>query len=470
MAKSASTLEEIKRVGKERGIEFYFAQFVDLYGRPSAKLVPAANLDDLVAEGAGFAGFAAGDIGQVPSDPDIAAMPDLDSFTPVPWQSNLARFACDITVEGEPWPYCPRTILRNVMKRAQDMGYEFKMGLELEYFLVRRRDDGSLEIADAYDTLEKPCYDMAGLTRRYDFLTTVSKYCNELGWGNYANDHEDANGQFEQNFTYDDALVSCDRAIFFRYMVHTLAEQHGMIATFMPKPFTSLTGNGCHFHMSLWRDGENLFLDEADPRGLGLSDTAYGFVGGLKAHARASSALTAPTVNSYKRLKYGTTTSGATWAPVWISYGYNNRTQMLRIPGPGRIEDRTIDGSANPYLAAATVLAAGLDGIENRLDALVRLHTPHPPARIGGPNEPGLIARLRDESQYGPNAGLTEVLIPAGYVTTAYDAVFALSPDGKKYVGAVSDKPTTIPAPGLPFSLVFRAEPGREDIVLKIAW
>ncbi len=368
MAKSAATLDQIKQVGKERGIEFYFAQFVDLYGRPSAKLVPAANLDDLVAEGAGFAGFAAGDIGQVPSDPDIAAMPDLASFTPVPWQPNLARFACDITVEGEPWPYCPRTILRNVLKKATDMGYEFKMGLELEYFLVRRRDDGSLEIADPYDTLDKPCYDMAGLTRRYDFLTTVSKYCNGLGWGNYANDHEDANGQFEQNFTYDDALVSCDRAIFFRYMVHTLAEQNGMIATFMPKPFTSLTGNGCHFHMSLWRDGENLFLDEADPRGLGLSDTAYGFVGGLKAHARASSALTAPTVNSYKRLKYGTTTSGATWAPVWISYGYNNRTQMLRIPGPGRIEDRTIDGSANPYLAAATVLAAGLDGIENGLE------------------------------------------------------------------------------------------------------
>ena len=384
MAKSATTLDQIKQVGSERGIEFYFAQFVDLYGRPSAKLVPAANLDDLVAEGAGFAGFAAGDIGQVPSDPDIAAMPDLASFTPVPWQSNLARFACDITVEGEPWPYCPRTILRNVLARAKDLGYEFKLGLELEYFLVRRRDDGSLEIADAYDTLEKPCYDMAGLTRRYDFLTTVSKYCNELGWGNYANDHEDANGQFEQNFTYDDALVSCDRAVFFRYMVHTLAEQHGMIATFMPKPFTSLTGNGCHFHMSLWRDGQNVFLDEADPRGLGLSDTAYGFVGGLKAHARASSALTAPTVNSYKRLKFGTTTSGATWAPVWISYGHNNRTQMLRIPGPGRIEDRTIDGSANPYLAAATVLAAGLDGIENRLEP-------------GEPNSENLYSRSYEE-------------------------------------------------------------------------
>ncbi len=223
-------------------------------------------------------------------------------------------------------------------------------------------------MADPLDTLEKPCYDLTGLTRNYDFLTTVSRYVNDLGWGNYANDHEDANGQFEQNFTYADALVSCDRAIFFRYMVHTLAEQDGVIATFMPKPFTNLTGNGCHFHMSLWKEGENVFLDEADPRGLGLSELAYHFIGGLKQHARAYSGITAPTVNSYKRLKVGTTASGATWSPVWISYGYNNRTQMLRIPGPGRIEDRTIDGSCNPYLAAAAVLAAGLDGVDRKLD------------------------------------------------------------------------------------------------------
>jgi glutamine synthetase len=363
------SLEEVKKIAKGRGVEFFFAQFVDMYGRPSAKLVPAANLDDLANDGAGFAGFAAGEIGQMPSDPDIAAMPDLGSLTLVPWQQNLARFACDITVEGEPWPYCPRTILRNQLARAKALGYDFKIGIELEYFLVQRNDDGSIRIADSADTLDKPCYDMAGLTRRYDFLTTVSKYCNEMGWGNYANDHEDANGQFEQNFAFDDALVSCDRAIFFRYMVHTLAEQHGMIATFMPKPFTQLTGNGCHFHMSLWDGETNRFLDEDDPRGLGLSETAYNFVGGLKKHARAYSAVTAPTVNSYKRLKLGSTTSGATWSPVWISYGYNNRTQMLRIPGPGRIEDRTIDGSTNPYLAAAVVLAAGLDGIEKGLEA-----------------------------------------------------------------------------------------------------
>jgi glutamine synthetase len=362
-------VEQIRQEASERGIEFFFAQFVDLHGRPSAKLIPAAHLDELVADGAGFAGFAAGDIGQEPSDPDIAAMPDLASFTPVPWEPSVARFACDVTVEGEPWPYDPRTILRNQLVRARDAGFELKIGLELEYFLLRRGDDGRLELADPLDDLEKPCYDLRGLTRSYDFLTTVSRYVNELGWGNYANDHEDANGQFEQNFTFDDALVSCDRAIFFRYMVHSLAQQQGLLATFMPKPFTHLTGNGCHFHMSLWQDGNNLFLDEDDPRGLGLSETAYHFVGGLKAHARASSALTAPTVNSYKRLKLGSTLSGATWSPVWISYGYNNRTQMLRIPGPGRVEDRTIDGSCNPYLAAAAVLAAGLDGIENGLDA-----------------------------------------------------------------------------------------------------
>jgi glutamine synthetase len=374
VAAGAPTIEDIRKEAQARGIEFFFAQFVDMHARPSAKLVPAAHLDDLVNEGAGFAGFAAGDIGQFPSDPDIAAIPDLRSFTPVPWEPTVARFACDIHVEGEEWPYDPRTILRRQMARAREKGFEFRMGLELEYFLVELADDGSIKVADDLDTLEKPCYDLNGLSRHYEFLTTVSRYVNELGWGNYANDHEDANGQFEQNFTYDDALTSCDRAIFFRYMVHQLAEKWGrqagrrLLATFMPKPFSHLTGNGCHFHMSLWDGDTNLFLDEDDPRGLGLSDTAYRFIGGLLKHARAYSAVTAPTVNSYKRLKLGSTSSGATWSPVWVSYGYNNRTQMLRIPGPGRIEDRTIDGSCNPYLAAAVVLAAGLDGIENALD------------------------------------------------------------------------------------------------------
>ncbi len=362
--------DEVRKLARDGNIEFLFAQFVDMHGKPNAKLVPAHHLDDLLSDGAGFAGFAAGDIGQGPHDPDLIAMPDVRSYTPLPWKPGVARFACDVTVEGEEWPYCPRTILRHQLERAEALGYEFRIGAELEYFLVRRCEDGSIEVADALDTLEQPCYDMRALTRNLDFVSTVSRNVTALGWDNYATDHEDANGQFEQNFEFDEALVTCDRAVFFRYMVEALAQEQGLIATFMPKPFAHLTGNGCHFHMSLWKDGENLFeADPADdPRGLGLSELAYQFVGGLKAHAKAYIAVTAPTVTSYKRLVVGAPTSGATWAPAYVSYGYNNRTQMLRIPGPGRIEDRTVDGSCNPYLAATVVLAAGLDGIERGLD------------------------------------------------------------------------------------------------------
>ncbi len=362
--------EDARRIVKDAGVEFLFAQFVDMHGKPSAKLVPAHHLDDLLEDGAGFAGFAAGDIGQGPDDPDIIAMPDPRSLTILPWRPDVARFACDVTVEGDPWPYCPRTILRAQLARAAALGYELKIGAELEYFLLRRGAGGELELADPLDTLEQPCYDMRALTRNLDFVTTVSKAVTGLGWDNYATDHEDANGQFEQNFAFADALTTCDRAVFFRYMVESLAQERGLIATFMPKPFAHLTGNGCHFHVSLWRDGENVFeRDPAeDPRGLGLSELGYQFLGGLKAHAKAYIALTAPTVNSYKRLSVGAPESGATWAPAYVSYGYNNRTQMLRIPAPGRIEDRTVDGSCNPYLAATAMIAAGLDGIERGLD------------------------------------------------------------------------------------------------------
>ena len=362
--------EDIRRILTDAGVEFLFAQFVDMHGKPNAKLVPAHHLDDLLTEGAGFAGFAAGDIGQGPDDPDIIAMPDPRSLTILPWRKDVARFACDVTVEGQAWPYCPRTILRSALDRAAALGYELKIGAELEYFLLRRSADGKLELADPLDTLEQPCYDMRALTRNLDFVTEVSKAVTVLGWDNYATDHEDANGQFEQNFAFADALTTCDRAVFFRYMVESLAQERGLIATFMPKPFAHLTGNGCHFHISLWRDGENLFeRDPAeDPRGLGLSELAYKFLGGLKAHAKAYIAVTAPTVNSYKRLSVGAPESGSTWAPAYVSYGYNNRTQMLRIPAPGRIEDRTVDGSCNPYLAATAMIGAGLDGIEHDLD------------------------------------------------------------------------------------------------------
>jgi glutamine synthetase len=366
---SPTTADEAREWIRSNGIEFVFAQFVDMHGKPSAKLVPANHLDGLLEDGAGFAGFAAGEVGQRPNDPDLAAIPDVRSLTPLPWRPEVARFACDLYVEGEPWLYDPRTILRNQLERAKALGYEFKIGAELEYFLVRRKEDGTIELADSLDTLDQPCYDMRALTRNLDFVGQVARNITAIGWDNYATDHEDANGQFEQNWDYADALTTCDRAIFFRYMVEAMAQERGLIATFMPKPFAHLTGNGCHFHMSLWKDGENVFAcDPADdPRGMGLSEAGYNFVGGLKAHAKAYIAITAPTVTSYKRLVIGTR-SGSAWAPVYISYGFNNRTQMLRIPGAGRIEDRTVDGSCNPYLAAAAVLAAGLDGMEKGTD------------------------------------------------------------------------------------------------------
>jgi glutamine synthetase len=365
-----TTVEDIRTYVRETGVEFLFAQFVDMHGKPSAKLVPASHLDDLFTDGAGFAGYAAGPVGQRPNDPDLIAMPDPASFTPLPWKPEVARLACDLYVDGEPWPYCPRTILRNQLAKAKELGYELKIGAELEYFLLKRLPDGSLAIADDLDTMDQPCYDMRALTRNLDFVSMISRYLNELGWDNYATDHEDANGQFEQNFAYADALTTCDRSIFFRYMVEALAQERGLIATFMPKPFAHLTGNGCHFHMSLWKDGENVFAADPadDPNGMGLSPAAYNFVGGLKEHAKAYIALTAPTVNSYKRLVVGSS-SGSAWAPVYISYGRNNRTQMLRIPDAGRIEDRTVDGSCNPYLGAVGILASGLDGMERGLDA-----------------------------------------------------------------------------------------------------
>jgi glutamine synthetase len=362
-------VEDVRAQIRDRGIEFLFAQFVDMWGKPSGKLVPATHLDDLFNDGAGFAGFAAGEIGQGPHSPDMAAIPDPASFTPVPWQPNLARLACDIYVDGEPWPYCPRTILRRQLARMREQGYVAKTGMEVEFFLLRQ-NDGKIEIADALDTLDRPCYDMKGLTRQYDFITTLSRYESELGWDNYANDHEDANSQFESNFVYDDALTTADRVVFFRYMVHTMAQQRGMLATFMPKPFGDRTGNGCHFHVSLW-DAEsdtNLFVDRDDPRGLGHSQLSYHFVAGLLEHARAYIAVTAPTVNSYKRLKQAAPLSGATWAPIYVTYGGNNRTQMIRTPAVDRFEDRSVDGSCNPYLAATVILASGVDGIEGKLD------------------------------------------------------------------------------------------------------
>ena len=352
------------------GVEFFFAMFVDMHGKPCAKMIPVEAIDVLMGGGAGFAGFAAGPMGQTPADPDMIAIPDPASYALVPWQPGLAVLQCDIHVEGEPWPYTPRLILKAMVAKAHQRGLVYNAGCEAEYFLVRRGSDGRVELADPLDQAEAPCYDAKGLTRMFDHLTTVSKYMNQLGWANYANDHEDANGQFEQNFKYADAVTTADRLIFYRYMVHTVAHQAGLAATFMPKPFGNLTGSGLHLHSSLWdaATGAELFADSGDPRGLGLSKMAYHYIGGLIDHAPAMAAVICPTVNSYKRIGVGAPLSGATWAPAYATYGGNNRTQMLRVPEGGRVENRACDGSANPYLALAVQLAAGLDGIDRELD------------------------------------------------------------------------------------------------------
>lgn len=358
------------KVATERdGVEFLFAMFVDMHGKPCAKLVPVSAIDGLMAEGAGFAGFAAGPMGQVPSSPDILAMPDVSSYTPAPWRPGLGIVQCDPYVEGEPWPYAPRVILRRQLERLAEAGYSLKVGAEAEYFLVRRTADGGIAVADADDRAAAPCYDARALTRMYDHLTSVSKHLNAMGWANYANDHEDANGQFEQNFRYADPLTTADRVIVFRYMVHSLAAEAGMVATFMPKPFSHLTGNGLHMHLSLWdQDGGGIFADPGDARGLGMSAAGYAFIGGLLDHAEALAAVACPTVNSYKRLASAPPNSGAAWSPAYATYGGNDRTHMLRVPDAGRVEDRCIDGSANPYLTLSALIACGLDGMERGLD------------------------------------------------------------------------------------------------------
>ncbi|HLR95239.1 MAG TPA: type III glutamate--ammonia ligase [Jiangellaceae bacterium] len=369
MTETAQTPEDVRRLVDEHGIEFIFASFSEVRGKSSAKLVPAEHVDDLLSDGAGFAGFAAGDIGQGPHSPDIEAVPDPATFRVVPWQPGLAHMVGNAQVEGQAWPYCPRTILQRQIDKAARKGYVFKLGFEAEFMLVDRDELGNLVVADRQDNWARPCYDVKGLTRSYDFVTTLSKYVTELGWENYAVDHEDGNGQFECNVTFADALETADRAVFFRYMAETVAQQFGSRATFMPKPFTDNTGNGFHYTMSLWdaETGTNLFDDPNDPRGFGLSELAYQFMGGLLDHARGYAAMVAPTVNSYKRLKAGTE-AVRTWVPVAMTYGGNNRTQMLRVARTGAIEDRTPDFSGSPYLGMAAALAAGLDGIDRGLD------------------------------------------------------------------------------------------------------
>ncbi len=371
-----SQRDQIRKQLKADNIEFLLAQFVDIHGTAKVKMVPVEALDAMIDEGAGFAGAAVWGSGQGPHSHDMLARIDLDSYTPLPWMPNTARFAADLHVDGESYPFCPRTNLKRVLAEVRSAGYIFNVGMEPEHFLVTRAADGTIAPwdPDHVDRLAKPCYDFRSMAPAMGYLQELTSSLNALGWGVYQTDHEDANGQYEINFDYQDALTTADRVTFFKMATSQIAKQYGAIATHMAKPFSDQTGSGLHvhFHLADVESGEGVFEDSSDSRGLGCSEMAYHFLGGVLHHARALCAVTSPTVNCYKRLKLGagltSNRSGFTWTPAFVSYGDNNRTQMIRTAGPGHFEDRTVSAGCNPYLALAAYVAAGMDGIAQKRD------------------------------------------------------------------------------------------------------
>lgn len=352
----------------DNDIKYVLAQFVDIHGVAKTKSVPASCLMDVVETGAGFAGFAVWGMGMEPHGPDFMARGDLNTLSIVPWQPGYARIVCEGYVNGEPHPYDSRVVLKRQLKLLEDKGWTLNTGLEPEFYLFGRDSNGGLVTVDDTDTLDKPCYDYKGLSRSREFLETLVESLQAVDFDVYQIDHEDANGQFEINYTYGNALESADRFTFVRMAAGEIANDMGMVCSFMPKPASDRTGNGMHFHLSICdENGKNLFNDDSDVNGMGLSKMAYHFTAGLLHHAKALCAFAAPTVNSYKRLVVGGSASGATWAPAYIAYGDNNRSAMVRIPY-GRLEFRLPDSGCNPYLVHAAIIAAGLDGIERELD------------------------------------------------------------------------------------------------------
>lgn len=358
---------EAKQFLAEQQVKYVLAQFVDIHGSAKTKAVPVSHFDNILTAGAGFAGFAVWGLGIEPHGPDFMAVGDLSTLSLVPWQPGYARIACDGHVKGQPWALDTRVVLKQQVARLAERGWTLFTGLEPEFSLLKKDASGKIVPADDSDTLAKPCYDYKGLSRNRQFLETLVEALRQVDIDVYQIDHEDANGQFEINYTYADCLTSADHYLLFKMAASEIAHDLGMVCSFMPKPFANRPGNGMHMHMSIGDGERNLFADASDAHGLGLSALAYHFLAGILAHAPALAALCAPTVNSYKRLVVGRSLTGATWAPAYISYGDNNRSSMVRIPG-GRLELRLPDGACNPYLATAAVIAAGLDGIDRQLN------------------------------------------------------------------------------------------------------
>jgi glutamine synthetase type III len=356
--------KDLAKWAKDKGVKYFMVSYTDLFGGQRAKLVPAQAINDMAVDGAGFAGFATW-LDLTPAHPDMMAVPDPESAIQLPWKREVAWLASNCVMEEKPLAQAPRNVLRKLIDEAAKDGLRVKTGVEPEFFLLTPEGD---KVADPYDNAEKPCYDQQAMMRQYDCIAEVCDYMLELGWEAYQNDHEDATGQYEMNWKYDDVLQTADKHSFFKFMMKSVAEKHGLRATFMPKPFKGLTGSGCHAHISVWSlDGKtNAFADKS--KELGLSDQGRHFLGGIMKHASALAAICNPTVNSYKRINAPRTSSGATWAPNTVTWTGNNRTHMVRVPGPGRFELRLPDGAANPYLMQAVILAAGLDGVRSKAD------------------------------------------------------------------------------------------------------
>jgi len=371
--KTDKEILEIQDRLKEAGVRYCMGAYVDIHGMPKGKVVPIDHLLHMAHGSELYTGYALDGLGQAPNDDEIASVPDLEFITQVPWEPSLAWMPADLTFKGQAYPLSTRVALKQQLAKAAELGFGFDLGIECEVFLLQKNEDGSLSVPHANDKLTKPCYDLRGFMDNYSWLDRMATTINDLGWDLYSFDHEDANGQFEFDFAFSDALEMSDRFILFRELAKRYAEDEGLLATLMPKPFQDKTGNGAHFNMSL-RDlnsGENLFAcaPEDDPRGIGLTELGYYFIGGILKHGRALCAVFAPTVNSYKRLVRQGAMSYFTWAPVFNSFGSNNRTNSVRVPmGGGRFESRNADGAVNPYLAATLALAAGLEGIRDKID------------------------------------------------------------------------------------------------------
>ncbi|MDP5065068.1 MAG: type III glutamate--ammonia ligase [Haliea sp.] len=366
-------IEQLKQRCLEQGIKYGIASYVDIHGASKGKFVPVGHFKQMFAGSELFTGAALDGVPQDISDDEVAAMPDMASMQQCQWNPELAWFASDLYLKGQPFAACSRNILKRQLAKAEAMGFTFNLGIETEFFILKKGADGKPVPFSERDTQGKPCYDIPTMMDNIGIIDELVQALTDMGWGVYSFDHEDANGQFEIDFNYTDALTMSDRLVYFRLLANEIARKHGAFASFMPKPFADRTGSGAHYNMSLASldSGQNLFAvaPDDDRYGCGVSELAYQFIGGVLRHAKAISAVVAPTVNSYKRLVRQGSMSGSTWAPVFCCYGNNNRTNMLRIPSAGaRVECRAPDIACNPYLGAALMLAAGLQGIEQGID------------------------------------------------------------------------------------------------------